>query len=226
MTDTLALDFLANVAVVAGVIILLAFKDLEQSDVDDPLRSWRLNGILAFICAVYVWNGDSTPAYPPESSLGTLIVWGMTVVWIGHATYHLGLFRLATDQTNAPQLLPNSLGIATSALIALLEELLFRGWLQNELYRVDHALSADVYSIFAINLLFGLMHYNRGFHVCAVRRFRRNDLFDRNPGKRKPVAGHCDARGLECPCGPCATTAAARGRGVRRLIEANGKTPS
>jgi membrane protease YdiL (CAAX protease family) len=87
----------------------------------------------------------------------------MTVVWIGHATYHLGLFRLATDQTNAPQLLPNSLGIATSALIALLEELLFRGWLQNELYRVDHALNADVYSIFAINLLFGLMHYNRGF---------------------------------------------------------------
>jgi hypothetical protein len=54
MIDTLALDFLANVPVVAGAIILLAFKDLEQSDGHDPRRSWRLNGILAFICAVYV----------------------------------------------------------------------------------------------------------------------------------------------------------------------------
>jgi membrane protease YdiL (CAAX protease family) len=87
----------------------------------------------------------------------------MAVVWIGHAAYHVGLFRLATDQTNAPQLLPNSLGIATTALIALLEELFFRGWLQDELYRVGHALNADLYSIFALNLLFGLMHFNRGF---------------------------------------------------------------
>jgi membrane protease YdiL (CAAX protease family) len=171
MTGTLALRLMSHAAVIAGSIILWIYKDLEQADAPDRRRSWRLNGILACFCVICIWRGDSVPAYRPHSSVGTIVAWSMALLWIGHAIFCLGLLRLPTVQSQNPRLVPMSLGMATTGLIALLEELIFRGSFQNEAFRITHPLQADVYGIFAINLLFGLMHYNRGFTFAMSAAF-------------------------------------------------------
>jgi len=163
MTGASALQLTSHAAVIVGAVILWLYKDLEQSDLPDRRRSWSMNGILAFICAVYIWRGAGAPVYRAESSVGTMIAWGMAAVWMVHGIFRLGLLRREAALNHPPQLIPMSLGIATTALIALLEELLFRGGLQNEIIPLTHAMNADVYGVFAINLVFGLMHYNRGF---------------------------------------------------------------
>lgn len=161
MTDLSALDVAVNIALIVGGILLLIYKDVESAG--DPRQSWGLNAVLAFCCAVYIWHGDAVPLYRAKSTVATLAAWGMTSVWIGHAIWHLGLLARVTDEDEQPQLLPLSLGIATTALIALLEELTFRGWLQNIVFVLTYVTGGQTYGIFAINLLFGLMHYNRGF---------------------------------------------------------------
>jgi membrane protease YdiL (CAAX protease family) len=121
------------------------------------------DGILTSICAIYIWRGDCVPIYRPESPLGTLVAWGMAAIWIGHALFQLRLLRQPAHEAQLPRLIPMSLGIATTALIALLEELLFRGGIQNEVLSSVHGAQGSVYGIFAVNLVFGLMHYNRDF---------------------------------------------------------------
>jgi len=73
MTGASALQFTSHAAVIVGAVILWLYKDLEQSDLPDRRRSWSMNGILAFICAVYIWRGAGAPVYRAESSVGTMI---------------------------------------------------------------------------------------------------------------------------------------------------------
>ncbi len=161
MTDPSALDVAVNIALIVGGILLLVYKDVESGS--DPRQSWGLNAILAFICVVYIWHGDGVPLYRPKSTVGTIVAWGIAATWVVHATWHSRIFASVTNEHDQPQLLPNSLGIATTALIALLEELIFRGWLQNIFFVFAYAMDGQVYGIFLVNLMFGLMHFDRGF---------------------------------------------------------------
>jgi membrane protease YdiL (CAAX protease family) len=163
MTGALALDLASHAATIAAAVVLWLYKDLEQTDVPDRRRSWRMNGILACICALYIWRGDCLPSYHPEPSLGIFVAWGMAAIWIGHAVFCLGLLRTRTAAAAKPRLIPMSLGMTTTALVALVEELLFRGGIQNAVLSSTHGAQGGLYGVFALNLVFGLMHYNRGF---------------------------------------------------------------
>lgn len=146
----------------AGGVLLMRYRNLANISEAEAQRPLALNVGLAVICGVYLLSGFATPIHQPTSMVGPIFAWIMVVVWLIVAAVTMKLFSAPAEDTGQPLIAASKLGISTTALIAVLEELVFRGWLHNMIMPVAFLLGGSAYAVFGINLLFAALHYKGG----------------------------------------------------------------
>lgn len=150
------------VALFVGVVLVGIYTAFEPVGGSDPRRTSTRNAVLASLCFYYAMSPSTQPIARPQSAMAPIFVWLLVAAWLAIAVAYLRPFRSATEPDVGPTLQPSSLGIVTMALLAVMEEIIFRGWLQNIALAASTALNENAYALFAVNFLFAVMHYSRG----------------------------------------------------------------
>jgi membrane protease YdiL (CAAX protease family) len=110
------------------------------------------SGLIDFYVSAATPGGHS-------SVLGTAFAWGAAVAFLIVGAHSLRLFDFRPHGARDPMwFTPTRLPLIVSLLVAVSEELFFRGFLQS----LTAAYGQPVYSIFAINLLFATLHLRGG----------------------------------------------------------------
>lgn len=135
-------------------ILLMLNKNVEEAPLSLPMT------LLCFaICGLVLYAYRSAPDASPA---GWAIAIALCIGFLGWGIWEQRDWLFGTPPEGGYPLAVNGQSITGNVLIALTEELIFRGWMQSALMAAYVGPGGPAVAIFTVNLVFMLMHGTRG----------------------------------------------------------------
>ena len=149
-------DLMMPIVSLLGVLFVVAMvsRDQEQKPISLPM---------AILCGLIVASlSIGVHDVPPEVPWGWPAAIALCFGFIGAGLWDQRAYLFGSDGPDRGHVPASGSSLAGLALIALTEELLFRGLMQSNLMSIFSGPGGAVMALFLVNLAFAAMHIGRG----------------------------------------------------------------
>lgn len=144
---------------IAEILAVIFILLMVNKNVEDAPLSWPMTVLCFAICGLllYAYRGSPEPGFA-----GWAIAIALCVGFLGWGIWEQRDWLFGTPPEGGYPLAASGQTIVGNILIALAEELIFRGWMQSALMAAYVGPGGAAVAIFTVNLVFMMMHGTRG----------------------------------------------------------------